>query len=168
MTTLADNPVYEAIPAFYKAAENVLNEHLDASIVATTNAAAKAAPQANSALLSYDSSSYRGRGGRGHYNPDRGRAYGPRYHARGPWKSESTTSSDDTAYYQNKHAGLTCSNCGGLGHISRNCGSRPGIKRERDETESSPNSTPSTKRGRGRGSRGRRGGGGGGDKVKKE
>ena len=55
--------MYEAIPAFYKAAENVLNEHLDASIVATTNAAAKAAPQANSTLLSYDSSSYVEAGG---------------------------------------------------------------------------------------------------------
>lgn len=25
----------------------------------------------------------------------------------GPWKSESASLSDDTAYYQNKHAGLT-------------------------------------------------------------
>ena len=161
LAMIGDNPAYNTMVKFYQAAENAMNEALDAATIEESNSAAKGAPQANSALLSQDSkrhySSGSGRGGRGYYNADRGRPYGPRYHARGPWNAEHSgdRSSSSDSYWQDRHRHLTCSRCSGIGHIERNCPSAAGVKRERDADSKSHTDSKRGRGGRRRGGRGR-------------
>lgn len=86
------NLAYPSMDDMWETVIGMMEDSLEALTVADTKSQAAVATPTNSALLSNDSRPYnrswRGRGNRGHFNPHRGRPYGPRCHARGYWHSE--------------------------------------------------------------------------------